>query len=114
LLKKPSSTVLTPTSFTLQSHSVEFFKKDYNLRGIEVEIVFDYRIVSAKVVKDSTLVVTFNGQQVRTVIPSDNGTTIRFKVGCSRKTHVVGFFVMSFPSEPVHQIKISNLKLYDK
>jgi hypothetical protein len=65
-------------------------------------------------VRDSAVIITWDGQQVYKVLPSESGKTIRFKVNTSKGSHQLGFCSLGCQTEGFHQTSICNVALYEK
>lgn len=76
-----------------------------------MEIFFYYSITSNTVVKDSTTVITLNGQPIYKILPCDNGKQVKLSGNLNAGTYTFGFCVKSPPTEVLHQILISNLNI---
>lgn len=107
--------VFNPIGFYMESHSQQCYNKEYTLEvGGEIEIAFDYKVLTNFMVRDSAVIVSWDGQQVYKVLPCDSGKTIRFKVNTSKGCHKLSFCTAGCPTENLHQDSICNVALYEK
>lgn len=65
-------------------------------------------------VRDSAVIVTWNGQQVYKVLPSQSGSKIRFRVHTTKGCHQLGFCPAGCLSESYHKTEIRNVAIYEK
>lgn len=108
----PQPPIVTPPCWYLESHSGKCYQKEYNLEGGQHEVHFDYRLMSTWPLKDSTVVITHNGQPVHRVLPCDDGKTIKVVVNAVKGPNVFSFCPVGCPTEPQHSICLSNVFVY--
>jgi len=65
-------------------------------------------------VRDSAIIVTWDGKQIQKILPCDSGKTISIKVNASKGCHQLGFCASGCPTESFHQASICNVALYEK
>lgn len=100
---------IRPPGIYIESHSNQCYQKQFTFQTGDVEISFDFKILSTFQLSQSALFVTFNNQQIYKVLPCDNGKTIKIivpKVPAGQ--HVIGFVPQGCITEPKFTFFISN------
>jgi len=101
--------VSSPPGIYIDSHSNQCYQKQFQFQGGDVEISFDFKVLSTLQLSQSALYVTIDNQQVYKVTPSDDGKTIKFivpKVPAGQ--HVIGLVPYGCINEPVFTFFLSN------
>lgn len=65
-------------------------------------------------VKESAIYVTLNGLNIYTVLPCDNGKTIKLKANAQKGNNKLSFCTAGCKRESRHQVAISNIIIYQK
>lgn len=116
---RPASVIppifFNPLGFLFDSHSRQCFTREYALQvGGEIEIEFDYKVMTNLFVSESAVIVSWDGKQVRKILPAESGKTLKFKVNTSKGYHQLTFCPEGCATERIHQCSIKNVAIYEK